>query len=379
MKLSPTEFNKLARALEDALVDHKELRLLLRRVGKRMNFFVGENDTFPQAIDAVVGAANSEAWVVELIQKARKMKPHNVLLEAFHDDLQESVGAAAVDPFETCLLRGSRALIDRRDLRDSARLLESKKPEAANILLVGGDPGLGKTHSRYYLKYLSDAFGSFEIGYVNLEKLVPVDAKERLVTAETLGRAIARGARVGTEGMPPKGEEQAARWAQDYCAWLIDIMADRPERWVVLDGFGKIGVSSGAHELIHELSDEVDGGDLSDRIHLVLLGYKRDDLPDALQEGVLEEQLRPIGQIQLVGFFLKLIEEGYVTDNSDSGNEEEEAAQERMAARVVDLAYEIVDEVDTASSDYLRLLGRAAHDKATELISEGLFPDQGRR
>ncbi len=202
---------------------------------------------------------------------------------------------AGDDPFQAFDLDG-KLLIGRPPLRNLVRRLTDKP--IVKVLGVKGPATSGKSHSFYFIAYISERVRTFETVSVDLKEDGP-----GILPAELLRRMLRRMGRNKSVADVPKREDSAsdARWIGDLADFLIGEIKDSQKLWVgVLDGF-----SAAAEPLTRELVRAlVLRATREPLFRIILLEYSDDLLPQEVAGRFESEPIGPITEQHLSDFLL---------------------------------------------------------------------------
>ena len=316
-RLIGKEFGKLCKALRVFTPD--EFEEMLAYMGRPQTDFAGPGVVFPNLVVRVVGAAQTQGWIGELIAAAL----------SFHKDYRETDTPPALvefidqhkrldpalrpppepDPHDTLVMRGGRVFIARDDLRQKLKVIGAK--EFSRVLVVNGGECTGKTYSRYFVSHLK------ERNDLQNEKVVYVDLDQQVKKPEDLLKWI--GQPLGLTTIPPRTAEQDARtWVPAIGNWIREgLDAKKAEGtetwWFILDGFSDKTQESTTYDLIRELATRADL-DLEE-MRLLLIDYGQRLGGQHLY--VNEEKIEEIGEKAVLVFL------GQVNDRAAKPYQEE--------------------------------------------------------
>jgi hypothetical protein len=352
--LSPQDYSLLKLAIEDEFSTKAELSRLARQTFERSLDLVALGDDLTEIIEKVINVADNEHRLSKLIEVFGDLRPESPNIARLRGAFAVIITLETDDQCDAHLLRGWRALVDRRRLRDALRTLNS--PNGSRILIVDGDRFSGKTYSSQLISHMAGPW-DFSFVWTDLERLARTEPGP--ISAAALGRDMAQ--QMGFIGMPDVGTEQDARWVRSFCNWLTPLVdAERARRWIVIDSFGKALLSDGVHLLIQELALRIDQN-LS-RLRLVLLSYGDRDTLEAMLGGAVEyERIARIGARELTEFFSRLYLERERRHEREVAMDELSAEIRRSVARV---------QAAAARDDPRRLfaVGRAVSQEARVIL-----------
>jgi hypothetical protein len=308
MRLIGKEFGELCKALR--VFTPPEFEEMLAYIGRPQTDFGGEGLPFPNLVIKVVGAANTQGWIGELIEAAL----------GFHKDYRETDTPPALlefiaqckrldpavkpppepNPFDTLVMRGGRVFIARDDLRQKLKVIGTK--DFSRVMVVNGGKCTGKSYSRFFLNHLKEK----EKNEIQTERVVYVDLDKQVNNPEDLLKWI--GQPLGLKTVPPRTSEQDARtWVPSIGNWVREgVDAKKAEGtetwWFVLDGFSDKTHESTTYDLIRELATRADL-DLQE-IRLLLVNYGQRLGGQHLF--VIEEKVEEIGEKEVRGFLMQV-------------------------------------------------------------------------
>jgi hypothetical protein len=333
--LSGPERIEIRNALLNAFNMPSSFSELLVRVDKNPSSYAGQAEPHPAAILLTVLGAESEGWLLQLLQKAVELREHDLALNWWADELvrrQPPVMANPARVYDTCCLSGNHLLIDRRALRGALRSLAA--PNGKRILIVKDDPPqpdpfqarkTGKSHTLQMIAYLSQVQRSFEFIEIDLQPMAqaisqirPIDLARRL--AKKLGWSVS---------LTEPTDAAWDRWNLDFCDDLEVYARQRSQPvWIVIDSFNLVLMPTPTIGLLRELTVRINHQMAN--VRLVLLGYG-DILPTAVTPIVEEERIAQIGEAELIEFFASAFPERNIPATHDS------------VADAVERVFELVD------------------------------------
>jgi hypothetical protein len=307
-RLIGKEFGELCKALRVFTPD--EFEEMLVYMGRPQTDFAGQGVPFPVLVARVVGAAQTQGWLPELIEatlgfhKEYKRTETPPILAEFieqHKRLDPSRKPPTEENrYESLVMRGGRVFIGREDLRQKLKVIGTDT--FSRVLVVNGAKCTGKTYSRYFLNHLK------ERQELHTERVVYVDLDKQVNKPEDLLKWI--GDPLGLQSPPPRTAEQDARtWVPAVGNWVRGgLDAKKTEGtevwWFVLDGFSDKTHESTTYDLIRELATRADI-DLGE-VRLLLLNYGQRLGGQHLY--VNEEKIEEIGDKDVLGFLGKVNE-----------------------------------------------------------------------
>jgi hypothetical protein len=211
-------------------------------------------------------------------------------------DIDDSASGNPVDPFEVRLLPpGSRALIDRADLRAHLRrFLEEPWP----VLIVRGPPRCGKSYSYQLMQHV--------VGDRDDWRLVKIDFSRPSSGSTAMDLMAMLKRRLNLNVPDRTSMTTATKFADELVDDLIGAypVDDRVTRILVLDGLNRDDLSKDVHDFTARLAAEVADRQLP-RTKLVLTGYAG-SLDPGLAHVVLTEDVAGITDSHIRLFFSEL-------------------------------------------------------------------------
>ena len=184
----------------------------------------------------------------------------------------DAFGNAFGEMFTAAVLWDDVPFIDRKDLRDNVQRMIPQGGRRA--LLVNGAKGSGKTHTRQFIRYVSEKATPPNGAKA---KVKPVDAARRAgspIDVRELADTVARFV-VGepAPNFDPTAQPQTVVWL--FKDWLVAELAetgDAQDRWLIFDGFDRTTATSAALQLVMELAQSAATRDLGP-VRVIVLGY----------------------------------------------------------------------------------------------------------
>jgi len=287
------EIVQFAAAVNGAFTVDEVISLLLR-LNRRFTDHVTANLPFPRQLEELVGAANSQAWVAQLVFEVVRDRPGNASVAQFlarYPGWDPAKSPPSAHPCDALRVFGGKSFIGRPDLRKFLKRMSSGDDK--NMLLVMGERRkIGKTYSKEMISFLSVNQPPSGVIYIDLD----TDSYD----PGKLAGDIAKKMRLDVAGMPTRGQQQASRWNQDLSSWLVPEVPD-PRRivwWMVLDGFRQKMPSEEVQDLIAQIAQRVQG---TQDYRLIVIDYNY-PLPVAVSGFMFTERIAPIGRDEVQSF-----------------------------------------------------------------------------
>jgi hypothetical protein len=296
------EIAKFAAAMNQAYTE-EEVRSLLLKLNRKLTDYVTMNVPFPNQLEQLVGAANSQAWVAQLVMEVVSNRAANPYVAQFLETFpgwDSSKNPLFTHPSEALSVFGGKSFIGRPDLRRFLKKMSSG--DAKNVLLVTGERRqIGKTYSKELIAFLSAKQQPSQIVYVDLDS-------DNFDPAKLAG-AIGKPMRLEATGIPSRGQQQASRWNQELSNWLIPEIPDarRIVWWIVLDGFRQKMPSEEVQDLIAQIAQRVQG---TQDHRLILIDYTY-PLPVAVSGFMFREKVVPIQKEEVQRFLEQVHRQRY--------------------------------------------------------------------
>ena len=347
------EIVQFAAAVNGAFKPDEVISLLLR-LNLKFTDYVTANLPFPRQLEELVGAANSQAWVAQLVLEVVRERPANHLVKQFlatYPGWDPAKSLPSAHPCDALRVFGGKSFIGRPDLRKFLKRMISG--DSKNMLLVTGERRkIGKTYSKEMVSFLSASQQPSGVVYIDLDTDNYDPAK--------LASEIAKTMRLDVGGMPSRGQQQASRWNQDLSNWLIPEVPDsrRVVWWIILDGFRQRMPSEEVQDLIAQIAQRVQG---TQDYRLILIDYTY-SLPVAVSGFMFREKVVPI-QKEEVQHFLEQVHQ----QKHGSAPADEELAD--YVTGVYQKLAEYTQQYPDMTDNHL-LLNMAVTD-AMEIIREG--------
>lgn len=360
MRLSGQELKRLHAALLEAYPDRDALKQMLLFEVDRDLEVIAPDGALDAVIFAVINRAQRENWLRDLIVGAHAGNPDNPALAAFHDWFRSRPGAAGVDadPFDVSYMYDREPLFGRPDLRRHVRTL-SRPNAGARIFVVDGDPVSGKSYTVNYISYLKEHVGGFQFAWVDLRTLT--QKMGGVLKPQDVGESIARQLRLDVSTMPPRENEQAARWSQFFCDWFTGEISRRDEvSWIILDECRRF-LRQDVRDLVQELAQRV--ALQLEMVRLVLLHQKKSDLPVNVLARVEEERIQAIGETELIEFF-----------RSIHGRRRDDLSEDEFEDRIVTSVARVLRQVSPDDERRLEQLSLAAQQEAASILNQSSSP-----
>jgi hypothetical protein len=296
------QFKDLREALIDAF-SVAEFDIVLSDLGQPRERIITGAIGQDEIVQKVIGTADREGWIHQLIAGAVQKNAENEKLQQFVARYPSFDPAkpppAVVDHYRTMFLVGNRVFLHRQGLRDQLKNLGVDN--YSRVMVITGPRVSGKTYSRDFINYVLDRDPNqqqlkHQRLYFHLDDYPagPGDLAKRI------------GLRLGVKpDMPASKGEQDSRWVSELFDWMMAGIAADPADlvWLILDGFRVQKLTPDTHDLIARLVEEADAN--PGKLRLVLLNYQ---LPELLDPYPLKEQIEPITRDHIEAFITHVYE-----------------------------------------------------------------------
>jgi hypothetical protein len=170
-----------------------------------------------------------------------------------------------LDATESELVLDDVPFLDRDEVRKGVReLLESGKRA---VLVIGGEPGSGRSYCSELFQYISNQSGYFfKVAPVRIEP-----GQGRVYTPGLLALNI-----VGAMLSPatPPYVDPAHRTVEPYKNFVLTTAENSPHRWwILLDGFSDVPAENETRKLIQGLATSIANEHYRERLRLILVDY----------------------------------------------------------------------------------------------------------
>lgn len=355
IRLIEDQINRLRDALLAAFGGPGDIDNLLLSINQNYNWLAIATYNLPQNLVVIIRAAEAEGWILSLVSKAREIVPGDPAFDALERELIPLAPRAATEHFDVCCLSGSHVMVDRSTLR--AALRELSEPLGKRILIVKGDPKSGKSHSVQLISYICQARDDFSLVVVDLEAFSRTLGTSTRIEPRDLAQRMVRLMRYDLTIADPPSDAQWSRWVLDFCD-DFDACArdDKKQRWLVIDAFNSVLLAQPAFDLIKELAQRINSS--LTHFRLVLLGFP-ESLPAPLMPIVEEEEIKTIGEAELIDFFYRAFTQLEIPFDD---------------LKVGDIVQRVFDQIDPEQSDFLMHLGPLASKELVSAASPGGMP-----
>lgn len=233
-----------------------------------------------------------------LVTKVAEAVPDEPFFEALLEGTATIVPVGSVAPediWATARLWKTDALIDRADLRQNVRAMID--PDGQRALLVTGQTGMGKSHTRRFISYLAEKG--------QLPRVRVLDNSRRAgppMTVQELAQLVA--STVAGEDAPKFDlVAQPESIVTQFKGWLSNVSASFWDPvWIVFDGFTSETATAPALQLIHDLAASVAERELGP-MRVAVLGF---DGPAPIYAGIVCEPLRHPTPDEVKAFFKRM-------------------------------------------------------------------------
>lgn len=194
-----------------------------------------------------------------------------------------------------------KAMLDRYDLSDDLEELTSTAGRP--ILLINGEPGRGKTHSRYLLRHMLDnTADDWEWVVLDIAELWPAEDYRSVDAREFIGELSAKlGLSRAYDDVPSHTE--AKRIARELVTSLVGRFTQLPSanRMLFIDGLDRSNIGSDVAVALAHLARNIETGEL-ERLRLVLTGHRGEFSP-AVVDLLIENRIEQVGPTYVDQFF----------------------------------------------------------------------------
>ena len=280
-----------------------ELFALADKDYRRLEF---PNLSLEDSVNQAIGEAARDGWLPELVRKAAASRPTDIGLAGLAAEFFAGPPIGGADHFDRCRLSGGYYLINRAPLRASLR--ELHRPDGQRILVVTGETQTGKSYTKYLIWHLRDMLESFATVDIDLERRSRLLGPDRVFTPEDIARLLISELDYNDFVVPPAPQDQQwARWTLEFCdAFSSRARTDLVRRWVVIDAFNKVVLTTPVLDLVKELALRV--SEQLSRFRLILMGFA-EPLPLDVGPTVRPDRPDPITEIQLSEFLVGYLRE----------------------------------------------------------------------
>jgi hypothetical protein len=300
ISLTADQAADLRDALVDSLPSSPAMDELLMHLDRSFSQLSHENKNFPENVMIVVRRAETEGWLVELVEAACAAVPGEPRLHAVRAALRPIAPPPGVDHFTVVRLTGANVMVDRKALRASIRSIHA--PLGKRILVVTGPRKSGKSHTLQYIAYLREVLDNFRFVFVDLEAYPRCVGAPRVIEPIDIARTLVSKLGCDMKIPEPPSDMQWANWILEFCDAFEPYALDDPHRrWIVIDAFNKVVLSQHSADLVQQLAARI--GQSLGRYRLVLLGYDG-RLPDTIASHIERQHIEPIDPRDVLEFFM---------------------------------------------------------------------------
>jgi hypothetical protein len=306
VQLSPVHLAKLGGVLPVVFTrEQLDEEVLVEHCGTRLDR-ITTNATLESQVVEVVSRATAEGWLDKLVLGALHERPRNVELQELGEVVRAQIAAIdrarLTDPYEIIWLRGSRPLVNRKDLRTRARAMFVD--DLAKVMIIRGKSKTGRSYSMLYFQHLAADQG-FDVIDLNLERMMQQKIR---VNAYQLALVLDQSFGIGFSFAPNEEERQDAFKVEPFVQGFIRAVKNRKnERWVlIVDGFVHVEPEESGWSLIHRVAV---AAELSlTNLRVVLLEHDKDLL---LEIGAppLHDETAEFTDDEVGGFFERFYRE----------------------------------------------------------------------
>lgn len=279
---------QLQEALTAAFPDIASFSMLLAGINRSWDTFAGTSTALPEGITEVIAKSIAETWLIDLLKavetSAAKNNPQFRAFMAAHPNLDPAKTPPASNPLESTFLRGNRPFVGRAKLRTGLGKLGGG-PQVSRILMIDGSRGCGKSYTHPFLEFAALHWQPVRVHYFDLD--------QQAYTLDQFSRRLQEDLSLPLP-IPPKDQEQDARWAERLASWAVNNTANRAgNTWLVFDGFRLQEHERGVYDFIDKLGEMIDitAAARCSHLRLVLINYGA-RVPEAVAVGAMEEQVQ---------------------------------------------------------------------------------------
>ena len=220
----------------------------------------------PERMMLLVGKANSEGWLRDLVKAVALARSNSDEVRAFtmkYPDLDPARSPVLTNPWDTHQIFGGKLFIGRQLLRKYLKKIE--QPLGRKLLVVtSASRNIGKTYTTDLIRFVAQQRP--------LNKLTYIDLDLETYDPGSLAHKLACDWNVDPETLPKQDKEQASRWIRHLTCFLVtdSPAANGMVRWIVLDGFREKVPSLEVQEFIAQLAASIQS---HDAFRLVLINY----------------------------------------------------------------------------------------------------------
>lgn len=373
MKLSADQFKMLSDGLLDRYPTYIDLAIMVRiKLHPRtLEAIVAESGT-KKAIYYLIGSANSEGWVADLIKAVCEDSPGHPILEQLYDEYfnRPSIAAApgTANHYAACLLWEEYPLLGRGTMREIIEELLDKPDRGKRIYVVKDketDKKTGKTYTSQFIKYLRDVQNrNIEVAWVLLEEWYEKSKNnDGNLSVEAIGRDIAARLSLDTSTLKQQGTEKDERWVSDYVNWLqLEIKKAPEDHWIVFDDCRDYMLK--VKPLIEGLARIAD--ESLDNLRLILLNCDKEALPPSVSSRVRDEEIDEIWEEEVIAFFEKI---HLFAQSQHPAADVQEVSEDVLAERVATSTAKVLREVDPDDLQRLKYLQIEAQREAQAILT----------
>ncbi|MEN3328140.1 MAG: hypothetical protein V7638_2947 [Acidobacteriota bacterium] len=270
---------------------YDELKKLLLKLDRRIQDYVPANSVFPTQVDELVGAANSQGWISQLVLAVLNDRPSNQDIKDFlarRPYWDPAKHPPLAHPTETLRILGGESFIGREGLRRALRNMD--EPTSKKILIVTSiHRKVGKTYSKELVDFITQSTSMTQMAFVDLDK--------KTYNPFELAKDLALELKLDPNVIPAETTEQAARANQDLVSLLIKRSTDPASKvwWIVLDGFRDQVPSEAIQDFIAQLAQRIKR---TKEYRLILVNYDY-SLPLAVDGFSFKDDLEPLTKTEL--------------------------------------------------------------------------------
>lgn len=295
------EIVKFSAAVSSAYTPNELVRLLLT-LNRNFLDYVIVQAPFPNQVIQLVGTANSQGWISQLVLAIVNDRPNVQSIKNFlvvHPYWDPTKYPPLTHPADTLRVYGGRSFIGRNVLRSALKKMNN--PTGRKVLVViSSHRRVGKTYSTELINFVSGNLQPSKVAYIDLDsqKYDPIKLAKKLATNMHLSPDL----------IPDESTEQATRSNQELVSLLTTNTANPPPViWIVFDGFRDQVPAEAIQDFIAQLAQKIQS---MQEFRLILLNYPV-SLPLAVGGFIIKDELQPLTRAELETHFTNVHRQKY--------------------------------------------------------------------